>query len=317
MKNIIKSFFLVTMAALMLFSCTNVNDPTALLNADGKTYAMYVDAILLKGLDASFNNKNVEVSFSYVTGYGTDGKATWKTENASGFATGKSGDDLLVLGTGFVKLATPIKIVAFENVKPEDAIVKVTAKVGDKNLKIAKSTLLSGFEDDNKLAIVESAYGTKETNYPHRYLSIETAAKELTGDNIASVFSWVETPKKDDYKDIIPFLKYWVNSNFGYFEMSSNDNVNYTLEFEWNQADVSNWGVPEGTLAFGIGYAKDNWDPAFKDAKFKVGDDFVDCKKGGSSNNEASGLVTGKTYVLTLKVKDPDTLSLKIEEKKQ
>lgn len=317
MKNIIKSFFLVAMTALMLFSCTNVNDPTELLNSEGKTYAMYVDAILLKGLDGSFNDKDAEVSFSYVTGYDKDGKAIWKTEKASGFTIGKSGDDKLVLGTGFVKLTTPVKIVAYENVKPEDAIVKIEAKVGDKNLKIAKSTLLTEFEDANKLAIVESAYGTKEANYPHKYLSIQTASKDISGNNIASVFSWADTPKKNDYKDIIPFFKYWVNSNFGYFEMSSNDNVNFTLEFEWNQAEVNDWGVSEGTLAFGIGYAKNDWNPAFKDAKFAVGDDFVDCFKGGTDNNKASGLVTGKTYVLTLKVKDPDTLSLKIEEKKQ
>ena len=314
-KNILKSFFLVAMTALMLFSCTNVNDPTAVLNADGKTYAMYVDAILLKGLDASFNEKDVEVSFSYVTGYDKDGKATWKTEKSS-FTTGKYGEDLLVLGAGFTKLTTPVKIVAYENVKPEDAIVKIEAKVGDKNLKIAKSTLLTEFEDSNKLAIVESAYGTKEANYPHKYLSIQTASKDISGNNIASVFSWADTPKKNDYKDIIPFLKYWVNSNFGYYEMSSDDNITYTFEFKWDQSKTNDWGVSEGTLAFGIGYAENNWDPAFKDAKFKVGDDFVDCKKGGFSNNEASGLVTGKTYVLTLKVKDPDTLSLKIEEKK-
>ena len=314
-KNILKSFFLVAMTALMLFSCTNVNDPTAVLNADGKTYAMCIDAIVLKGLDASFNEKDVEVSFSYVTGYDKDGKATWKTEKSS-FTTGKYGEDLLVLGAGFTKLATPIKIVAYENVKPEDAIIKITAKVGDKNLKIAKSVLLSEFENDAKLSIVESAYGTKEADYPHRYLSIEAATNAIGGNDISSVFSLVETPKKNDYSTVIPFLKYWVNSNFGYFEMSSNDNVNYTLEFEWNQAEVNAWGVSEGTLAFGIGYAKDSWNPAFKDAKFKVGDDFVDCKKGGSANNEASGLVTGKTYVLTLKVKDSDTLSLKIEEKK-
>ena len=34
-KNILKSFFLVTLASLLLFSCTNVNDPTAVLESNG------------------------------------------------------------------------------------------------------------------------------------------------------------------------------------------------------------------------------------------------------------------------------------------
>lgn len=313
-KNILKSFFLVAMTALMLFSCTNVNDPTAVLNADGKTYAMYVDAILLKGLDASFNEKDVEVSFSYVTGYDKDGKATWKTEKSS-FTTGKYGEDLLVFGAGFTKLATPIKIVAYENVKPEDAIVKVTAKVGDKNLKIAKSVLLSEFENDAKLSIVESAYGTKEADYPHRYLSIEAATNAIGGNDISSVFSLVETPKKNDYSTVIPFLKYWINSNIGSFETSSTDNITYTATIKY-ESEKNSWGnVSNGNMEFGLTYAENNWDTKFTGAVLVVGGDFVTLTKGASENNKISGLVDGKEYVITVKVDSDGTLKAKIAEK--
>lgn len=306
-KNILKSFFLVVLASLLLFSCTNVNDPTAVLNAEGKTYAMCIDAIVLKGLDASFNEKDVEVSFSYVTGYDKDGKATWKTEKSS-FTTGKYGEDLLVFGAGFTKLATPIKIVAYENVKPEDAIVKVTAKVGDKNLKIAKSVLLSEFENDAKLSIVEA-------DYPHRYLSIEAATNAIGGNDISSVFSLVETPKKNDYSTVIPFLKYWINSNIGSFETSSTDNITYTATIKY-ESEKDSWSKGKGNMEFGLTYAENNWDTKFTGAVLVVGGDFVALTKGAGENNKISGLVDGKEYVITVKVDSDGTLKAKIAEKK-
>ena len=219
MKNIIKSFFLVAMTALMLFSCTNVNDPTALLNADGKTYAMFVDAILLDGLSKDFNDKEVDVSFSYVDGYDKENKATWKTETSK-MKIGTDGTDALADGSSFVKLATPVKIVAYKNVLEADAIVKVSAKVDGKEVKVANVTLTEFKAAE--LAIPESAYSVEEKNYPHRYLKISTASGSLDGKNIAADFAFAETPKKDDYTAMIPY-KVEVNyicSNQGNFELT-------------------------------------------------------------------------------------------------
>ena len=310
MKNNIKSFFLVAMTALMLFSCTNVNDPTALLNADGKTYAMFVDAILLEGLSADYNAKEVEVSFEYVDGYDKENKATWKKETSK-MKIGTDGTDALADGSSFVKLATPVKIVAYKNVLESDAIVKLSAKVDGKEVKVANVTLTKFKAAE--LSIPESAYNVAEKDYPHRYLKISTTSGSLDGKNIAADFAFVETPKKDDYEELIPF-KVEVNyicSNIGNFELNAveGDEPFYyaTFVFE-NSKDI--WSVDDGVFAFDITddtscttkYTGATVTPITEGAWDSVKDSGVSTTKGHADNNKAT-LVDGKVYTVVVKVK--------------
>lgn len=310
MKNIIKSFFLVTMTALMLFSCTNVNDPTALLNADGKTYAMFVDAILLDGLSKDFNGKEVEVSFSYVNGYDKENKATWKTETSK-MKIGTDGTDALADGSSFVKLATPVKIVAYKNVLESDAIVKLSAKVDGKEVKVANVTLTEFKAAE--LSIPESAYNVAEKDYPHRYLKISTTSGSLDGKNIAADFAFVETPKKDDYEELIPF-KVEVNyicSNIGNFELNAveGDEPFYYATFVFENSK-DGWSVDDGVFAFGITddtswttkYTGATVTPITEGAWASVKDSGVSTTKGAADNNKAT-LVDGKVYTVVVKVK--------------
>lgn len=310
MKNNIKSFFLVTMTALMLFSCTNVNDPTALLNADGKTYAMFVDAILLDGLSKDFNGKEVEVSFSYVNGYDKENKATWKTETSK-MKIGTDGTDALADGSSFVKLATPVKIVAYKNVLESDAIVKLSAKVDGKEVKVANVTLTEFKAAE--LSIPESAYNVAEKDYPHRYLKISTTSGSLDGKNIAADFAFVETPKKDDYEELIPF-KVEVNyicSNIGNFELNAveGDEPFYYATFVFENSK-DGWSVDDGVFAFGITddtswttkYTGATVTPITEGAWASVKDVGVSTTKGAADNNKAT-LVDGKVYTVVVKVK--------------
>lgn len=72
-RNILKSFFLVTMAALMLFSCTNVNDPTAVLESNGvvttnKLVGLEIkklpDVLTDQAIDVYINGKKVDTVYS-------------------------------------------------------------------------------------------------------------------------------------------------------------------------------------------------------------------------------------------------------------
>ncbi len=310
MKNNIKSFFLVAMTALMLFSCTNVNDPTALLNTDGKTYAMFVDAILLDGLSKDFNDKEVEVSFSYVNGYDKENKATWKTETSK-MKIGTDGTDALADGSSFVKLATPVKIVAYKNVLESDAIVKLSAKVDGKEVKVANVTLTEFKAAE--LSIPESAYNVAEKDYPHRYLKISTTSGSLDGKNIAADFAFVETPKKDDYEELIPF-KVEVNyicSNIGNFELNAveGDEPFYYATFVFENSK-DGWSVDDGVFAFGITddtswttkYTGATVTPITEGAWDSVKDSGVSTTKGHADNNKAT-LVDGKVYTVVVKVK--------------
>lgn len=310
MKNNIKSFFLVAMTALMLFSCTNVNDPTALLNTDGKTYAMFVDAILLDGLSKDFNGKEVEVSFSYVNDYDKENKATWKTETSK-MKIGTDGTDALADGSSFVKLATPVKIVAYKNVLESDAIVKLSAKVDGKEVKVANVTLTEFKAAE--LSIPESAYNVAEKDYPHRYLKISTTSGSLDGKNIAADFAFVETPKKDDYEELIPFkveVKY-ICSNIGNFELNAveGDEPFYYATFVFENSK-DGWSVDDGVFAFGITddtswttkYTGATVTPITEGAWDSVKDSGVSTTKGHADNNKAT-LVDGKVYTVVVKVK--------------
>ena len=59
MKNIIKSFFLVAMTALMLFSCTNVNDPTAVLESNGVVTTNKLVGLEIKKLPEALKGKEL------------------------------------------------------------------------------------------------------------------------------------------------------------------------------------------------------------------------------------------------------------------
>ena len=61
MKNIIKSFFLVALAALMLFSCTNVNDPTAVLGSNGVGTTNKLVGIDIEGLPAALDGQEMNI----------------------------------------------------------------------------------------------------------------------------------------------------------------------------------------------------------------------------------------------------------------
>lgn len=319
MKNNIKSFFLVAMTALMLFSCTNVNDPTALLNADGKTYAMFVDAILLEGLSADYNAKEVEVSFEYVDGYDKENKATWKKESAK-LKIGTYGSDDLEDGKAFVALETPIKIAAYKHVLPADAIVKVSAKVDGKDVKVA-NTNMTKFEEA-KLAILESGYDADDKVLPHRYLKLATASDSHDGKNIAADFSFEEIPLSDDYKSndvtkLIPYFKpelKYICSNIGNFELNAveGEDPYYFATFVFENSK-DGWSVDDGVFAFGITddtswttkytgatvtpITEGNWD--------SVKDSGVSTTKGAGDNNTAT-LVDGKVYTVFVKVVGKD-----------
>ena len=66
MKNIIKSFFLVALAALMLFSCTNVNDPTAVLESNGVVTTNKLVGIEIKSLPEALKGQLVKIMINGV-----------------------------------------------------------------------------------------------------------------------------------------------------------------------------------------------------------------------------------------------------------
>ena len=65
-RNILKSFFLVTMAALMLFSCTNVNDPTAVLESNGVVTTNKLVGIEIKSLPEALKGKLFKIMINGV-----------------------------------------------------------------------------------------------------------------------------------------------------------------------------------------------------------------------------------------------------------
>lgn len=63
-KNILKSFFLVTLASLLLFSCTNVNDPTAVLEGNGVLTTNKLIGVDITKLPDALNGQEVTISIN-------------------------------------------------------------------------------------------------------------------------------------------------------------------------------------------------------------------------------------------------------------
>ena len=63
-KNILKSFFLVTLASLLLFSCTNVNDPTAVLESNGVLKTNTLRGVSLKNLPSALDGQDVVIKIN-------------------------------------------------------------------------------------------------------------------------------------------------------------------------------------------------------------------------------------------------------------
>lgn len=65
-KNILKSFFLVTLASLLLFSCTNVNDPTAVLESNGVVTTNKLVGIEIKSLPEALKGQLFKIMINGV-----------------------------------------------------------------------------------------------------------------------------------------------------------------------------------------------------------------------------------------------------------
>ena len=103
----------------------------------------------------------------------------------------------------------------------------------------------------------------------------------------------------------------YVNNTDVFDRMSATDEDGvYTFEFTYKTSMSANWGSPSDGVAFKITDGNGSWNAVFQDAALTA--EFVE--SGDDGNATASGLVDGKTYVITLKEAD-GKFSAKIAEK--
>ena len=109
---------------------------------------------------------------------------------------------------------------------------------------------------------------------------------------------------------IVGAINYVNNTNvFDRMSATDEDGV-YTFEFTYKTSMSANWGSPSDGVAFKITDGNGSWNAVFQDAALTA--EFVE--SGDDGNATASGLVDGKTYVITLKEAD-GKFSAKIAEK--
>ena len=103
----------------------------------------------------------------------------------------------------------------------------------------------------------------------------------------------------------------YVNGTNVFDRMSATDEDGvYTFEFTYKTSMSANWDSPSDGVAFRITDGNGSWNAVFLDAALTA--EFVE--SGDDGNATASGLVDGKTYVITLKEAD-GKFSAKIAEK--
>ena len=95
------------------------------------------------------------------------------------------------------------------------------------------------------------------------------------------------------------------------FELTDEDGI-YTYEFKYETSMSANWGSPSDGVGFKITDGASWSVVVFQDAALTA--EFVESGDNNDNNATASGLVDGKTYVITLKEAD-GKFSAKIAEK--
>lgn len=143
----------------------------------------------------------------------------------------------------------------------------------------------------------------------------------LTVSGVASGKDYIATLTVDDDKvsvtvtQMCPYFIVgainYVNDTNIFDRMSATDEDGvYTFEFTYKTSMSANWGSPSDGVAFKITDGNGSWTAVFQDAALTA--EFVE--SGDDGNATASGLVDGKTYVITLKEAD-GKFSAKIAEK--
>lgn len=97
---------------------------------------------------------------------------------------------------------------------------------------------------------------------------------------------------------IVGAINYNGTNVFDRMSATDEDGV-YTFEFKYKTSMSANWGSPSDGVAFKITDGNGSWNAVFKDAALTA--EFVESGDNGGNNATASGLVDGKTYVITLK----------------
>ena len=110
---------------------------------------------------------------------------------------------------------------------------------------------------------------------------------------------------------IVGAINYNGTNVFDRMSATDEDGV-YTFEFKYKTSMSASWDSPSDGVAFKITDGNGSWNAVFKDAALTA--EFVESGDNGDNNATASGLVDGKTYVITLK-EAGGKFSAKIAEK--
>ena len=326
MKNIFRVALLTALACLLCFSCTNINDPEALTADKFTVNKMKVEGFLLDGLndvydgcDFTLIREEIVTTTIKDTSLADDKQpkvdpVTNKIELGTG--TVADLDNLYKSGTAYVKLDKPVIIedkpatVKTEGTRTTtvgyaysyyltaeiDTDVFVKIQVLDKKL-VAKNS---------ELAIIPSAYGTKDENLVSKMMVIK--ANNVKAENfIPATFAWEDATNVEEPKSRMficgDFTDWgWKEEN----EMTLGSDGVFTFEIKEKTA-----------IQFKISGVLDwkdnaNWTTA---GSITIGGDYTPMKVGGGlPNTDVSGMDASKTYVIYFNP-NLETPSVKIAEK--
>ena len=258
--------------------------------------------------------------------------ATWATKYCNGTEVVVDGDFVeLAAGGGNAKVTGQVPGNNYKmTIQPLSSSVKV-------KVELAGSNIPSFYVLDTTKGLVEIPYDGKSYNYEFS-ADAETAnlviwsdkvyytgeatvgtAKELTADDevgyltvsgltSGKLYNASFTVDDDDKVSvtvtrlcpyfIVGAINYNGTNVFDRMSATDEDGV-YTFEFKYKTSMSASWGSPSDGVAFKITDGNGSWNAVFKDAALTA--EFVESGDNGNNNATASGLVDGKTYVITLK----------------
>lgn len=326
MKNIFRVALLTALACLLCFSCTNINDPEALTADKFTVNKMKVEGFLLDGLNAVYDGCDFtlireEIVTTTIKDTSLADDKQPKVDpvtNKIELGTGTVADvaSLYKSGATYVKLDKPVIIedkpatVKTEGTRTTsvgyaysyyltaeiDTDVFVKIQVLDKKL-VAKNS---------ELAIIPSAYGTKDENLVSKMMVIK--ANNVKAENfIPATFAWEDATNVEEPKSRMficgDFTDWgWKEEN----EMTLGSDGVFT--FEIKEKTAIQFKI-SGVLAW---QDNANWTTA---CSITIGGDYTPMKVGGGlPNTEVSGMDASKTYVIYFNP-NLETPSVKIAEK--
>lgn len=93
------------------------------------------------------------------------------------------------------------------------------------------------------------------------------------------------------------------SNEFTRMSLTDNDGV-FAYEFVFDAEMSGRWGSPAGAVDFVVTDGASSWNKFFYDTNLTLGADFVAAGSNTDNNVRATGLVAGKTYVITIKNSD-------------